>query len=177
LGQYTCKNEPAMGQRLPEKGLKEISGPREQMLGQAEILAQRGHLDKDRAAKIRAGSGKLDRVKDGVDLVELYAEKAASLKGLHPFTQTEFDELREKSEWLLDNLTPDGARKETRKRSAAEDERDRLWTLVLQRHPLLRAAGYYFHGDDFEAYTPKLLSRVAQALLDEEKPEPAPPAP
>ncbi|MFS8065732.1 MAG: hypothetical protein ACMG6S_05095, partial [Byssovorax sp.] len=56
---------------------------------QAEILAQRGHLDKDRVAKIRANSGKYDKAKDGVDLVELYAEKAASLKGLHPFTQAE----------------------------------------------------------------------------------------
>ncbi|MFS8071389.1 MAG: hypothetical protein ACMG6S_33885, partial [Byssovorax sp.] len=86
--------------------------------------------------------------------------------------------LGEKSEWLLDNLTPDGARKETKKRTALEDERDRFWTLVLQRHPSLRTVGYYFHGDDFESYTPKLLSRVTQALLDEEKPqEPAPPAP
>lgn len=161
-----------------EKALKEISGPREQMLSQAEILAQRGVLDKDRVAKIRANSGKLDQAKDGVDLVELYAEKAAALKGLHPFTQEEFDRFGKKSEWLLDNLTPDGARKEARKRSDAENERDRFWTLVVQWHPLLRAAGYYFHGDDFEAYTPKLLSRVAQALLDEEKPpEPAPPVP
>ena len=161
-----------------EKALKEISGPREQMLSQAEILAQRGHLDKDRVAKIRANSGKYDKAKDGVDLVELYTEKAALLKGLHPFTQEEIDKLRETSEWLLDNLTPDGARKEIKKRSTTEDERDRFWTLVLQRHPSLRAAGYYFHGDDFESYTPKLLSRVTQAVLDEEKPqEPAPPAP
>lgn len=37
---------------------------------------------------------------------------------------------------------------------------------------------HYFHGDEFDAYTPKLLSRVTQALLDEEKPpEPTPPAP
>jgi len=153
-----------------EKALKEISEPREQMLTQAEILAQRGHLDRDRVAKIRANSGKFDRAKDGVDLVELYAEKAKDLKGLHPFTQEEFDKLGAKSEWLLDNLTPDGARKETKKRTTVEDERDRLWTLVLKRHPSLRAVGYYFHGDDFEAYTPKLLSRVAQAVLDEEPP-------
>ena len=160
------------------KALNEISGPREQMLSQAEILAQRGVLDKDRVAQIRANSGKLDMAKDGVDLVELYAEKAAELKGLHPFTQAEFDKLGEKSEWLLEHLTPDGARKEARRRSAVEDERDRFWTLVVQRHPSLRAAGYYFHGDAFDADTPKLLSRVTQALLDEEKPkEPTPTAP
>jgi hypothetical protein len=161
-----------------DKALKEISSPREQMLSQAEILAQRGHLDPDRVAKIRANSGKFDRAKDGVDLVELYAEKAKELKGLHPFTQEEFDKLGATSEWLLDNLTPDGARKETKKRTALEDERDRLWTLVLKRHPALRIVGYYFHGDDFEAYTPKLLSRVAQAVLDEEAPaSPASPTP
>ena len=50
--------------------------------------------------------------------------------------------------------------------------------LSRARPASLRTVGYYFHGDDFESYTPKLLSRAAQAVLDEEEPpEPAPPAP
>ncbi len=44
----------------------------------------------------------------------------------------------------------------------------------MQRHPHLRKIGYDFHGDDFEAYTPKLQSRVSQSVLDE---EPAPGTP
>lgn len=41
------------------------------MLSQAEILAQRGVLDKDRVAKIRVNSGKHEQAKDGVGFVEL----------------------------------------------------------------------------------------------------------
>jgi hypothetical protein len=161
-----------------DKAIKDISAPREQLLDQAEIFVKRGLLDKSRVAKIRAGSGKYDMARDGLDLVELFTEHAAALKGLHPFTKDELDKLRKTSEWLLENLTPGGARTETKKKGAPEEARDRLWTLLVQRHPDLRKIGYYFHGDDFEAYTPKLQSRVPQAVLDEEPapaaPEPAP---
>jgi hypothetical protein len=161
-----------------EKAIKEISGPREQLLDQAEILAKRGKLDKQRVAQIRAGSGKYDMARDGLDLVELFTENAAALKGEHPFTIEELEKLRATSEWLLENLTPGGARVETRTKAAAEDARDRLWTLMLKRHPHLRVIGYYFHGDDLDAHVPKLQSRVAQAVLDEEQaPAPAEPAP
>jgi len=151
-----------------DKAIKEISGPREQLLDQAEILAKRGKLDKDRVAKIRAGSGKFDMARDGVDLVELFTEHAGSLKGLHPFSNAELEQLRKTSEWLLENLSPAGARTGVKKKSAAEDRRDRLWTMMVKRHPKLRVIGFYFHGEEFEAYTPKLLSRVPQAVLDEE---------
>ncbi|KYF55287.1 hypothetical protein BE08_24655 [Sorangium cellulosum] len=96
---------------------------------------------------------------------------------LHPFAREEIKKVRRTSAWLLENLTPAGARVEVKKRdkTAAEDTRDRLWTLLLRRHPTLRKVGYYFHGDDFEAVTPRLLSRAssAQAVDEalEEEPE------
>ena len=42
-----------------------------------------------------------------------------------------------------------------------------LCLLLVQRHPDLRKISYYFHGDEFEGFTPRLQSRVAQAVLDE----------
>ncbi|WP_437615390.1 hypothetical protein WMF20_18375 [Sorangium sp. So ce834] len=161
-----------------EKALAEISGPREELLTQAEIFARRGLLDRERVAQIRAGSGKYDTARDGMELAALFAAHAEALKGLHPFTREEIAKLGRTSEWLLENLTPTGARAEAKKRekAPAEDARDRLWTLIVQRYAHVRKIGYYFHGDDFEQLTPRLLSRAhaakagaeAEEALDEE---------
>ncbi|AUX43216.1 uncharacterized protein SOCE26_046600 [Sorangium cellulosum] len=103
-------------------------------------------------------------------LAHLYAEHADALRGKHPFTEEEFAELQAASEWLLDNLTPDGARRPAAKqRGEAEKMRDRLWTLMVRRHADLRKIGYYFHGDAFEDATPKLQSRLASTVADEEE--------
>ena len=153
-----------------EAQLAVIREPREQMLQVAETLAAKKLLPADEVAAIRAGSGKYDMASDGVALVRVYGEHAAAVRGRHPFTNEEFETLRVASEWLLDNLTPDGARRPVeRTRGDAADMRDRLWTLLLRRHSDLRAIGYYFHRDDLEEFTPKLQSRVgASATPDEE---------
>ncbi|WP_437753707.1 hypothetical protein [Sorangium sp. So ce1389] len=119
-------------------------------------------------ANLRAGSGKYEMASDGMALAHLYEEHADALRGKHPFTREELDLLREASEWLLDNLTPDGARRPAAKqRGEAEAMRDRLWTLLVRRHAELRKIGYYFHGDAFEDVTPKLQSRVVKAAVEE----------
>ena len=161
-----------------EEKVKEISGPREQLLAQAELLAKRGKLDKDRIAQIRSGSGKYDMAKDGVDLVEVFTERWDSLKGLHPFSRDELNRLQAASEWLLENLTPDGARAEVKKKNKNDgaDVRDRLWTLLVNRHPYVRKIGFYLYEDELDAHTPKLQSRVPQATLDEERGEATPAA-
>ncbi|AGP36413.1 hypothetical protein BE04_05055 [Sorangium cellulosum] len=166
-----------------EKALAEISGPREELLTQAEIFARRGLLDRERVAQIRAGSGKYDAARDGMELAALFTAHAEALKGLHPFTREEIEELGRTSEWLLENLTPTGARAEAKRREKgpAEDARDRLWTLIVQRYAHVRKIGHYFHGDDFEQITPRLLSRAhaakagaeAEEALDEEAVEEA----
>ena len=86
------------------------------------------------------------------------------------FTNEEFEALRVASEWLLDNLTPDGARRPVeRTRNDAAEMRDRLWTLLLRRHSDLRAIGYYFHRDELEEFTPKLQSRVGTAVASDDE--------
>lgn len=148
-----------------ERALMEISGPREELLTQAELFARRGLLDKERVAQIRAGSGKYDTARDGMELAALFLRHEDALKGLHPFTREEIEKLGRTSEWLLETLTPSGARAESKRREKgpAEDARDRLWTLIVQRYAHVRKIGYYFHGEDFERITPRLLSRVKVA--------------
>ncbi|XXY21769.1 hypothetical protein WME88_19320 [Sorangium sp. So ce216] len=148
-----------------EKALQEISGPREELLTQAELFARRGLLEKERVAQIRAGSGKYDTARDGMELAALFTAHADALKGLHPFTREEIEKLGRTSEWLLENLTPAGARAEAKRREKgpAEDARDRLWTLIVERYAHVRKIGHYFHGDDFEQVTPRLLSRAQSA--------------
>ncbi|XXT15241.1 hypothetical protein WME94_33820 [Sorangium sp. So ce429] len=162
---------PASSRDIEAK-LKIVTELREPMLSLAETLAKRGLLSREVVAEIRAGSGKYDMASDGMALAHLYEEHADALRGKHPFSREEFDLLREASEWLLDNLTPDGARRPAAKqRGEAETMRDRLWTLMLRRHADLRKIGYYFHGDAFEEVTPKLQSRVSSStaqVVDEE---------
>ncbi|WP_437799077.1 hypothetical protein [Sorangium sp. So ce693] len=162
-----------------ERALQEVSGPREELLTQAELFARRGLLDKDRVAQIRSGTGKYDMARDGMELAALFMRHASALKGLHPFTREEIEKLGRTSEWLLENLTPAGARVEVKKkeRSSAEDARDRLWTLIVQRHLHLRRIGYYFHGDDFEQITPRLLARAQPAQGGGQQQDPEEPAP
>jgi hypothetical protein len=135
---------------------------REPVLMTAEVLALKGILSKEVVARIRSGSGKYDMASDGVALYTLFTADAGKLKGLHPFTDEELERMRAASQWLLDRLTPSGARPKTPpKKSEAEVMRDRLWTLVLERHGDLRVMGYYKFRDAFEKFTPKLQSRVA----------------
>ncbi|APR80907.1 Hypothetical protein A7982_06254 [Minicystis rosea] len=161
-----------------EAKLAAIREPREQMLDVAEVLAKRGKLDKDRVAKIRAGSGKYDSAHDVVTLVDLFVENATALAGQHPFTAKELDHARVDGEWLLEHLTPEGARVEKAKtKGAAEDVRDRLWTLIVRQHRALRKIGFYLYEDELDRYVPRLQSRVPGAaveLEEEEQPEPAP---
>ncbi|AUX23847.1 hypothetical protein SOCEGT47_043770 [Sorangium cellulosum] len=161
--------KPASAREIEAK-LKIVAELREPMLLVAETLAKRGLLPKEVVAEIRAGTGKYDMASDGMALAHLYEEHAEALRGKHPFTREEFAALQEASEWLLDNLTPDGARRPVaRQRGEAEMMRDRLWTLMVRRHVDLRKIGYYFHGDAFEEMTPKLQSRVARSTAQAEE--------
>ncbi len=150
---------PASAPTIEDK-LGVVSKHREPMLTTAEVLAKKGFLDKDVVAKIRAGSGKLDMAQDGVALADLYTRFAGDLAGRHPFTTAEITELREAGEWLVDNLTPAGARKPKSKPTEAEELRDRVWTMLVARHADLRMCGYWLHRDEIDEHVPKLLSRV-----------------
>jgi hypothetical protein len=146
-----------------------VSPLREDMLATAEVLARRGVFDPKVVAGLRAGAGRFDIAEDGVGLVGLYTANAAKAAGLHPFTKADFDTLRAASEWLLERLTPTGAKREpTEQNHEPADTRDRMWTLLVRRHDWLRRAAHYFYGDAFEERVPKLQSRVVAASDEEE---------
>jgi hypothetical protein len=169
LAANKATGRPASAGEINEK-LAIVSALREPMLTQAETLAGRGIFPKEIVAKIRAGSGKYDIASDGAALVSLYAECAHDAAGKHPFTEEEFAKVREASEWLLERLTPTGAKPRTPvKQPDAEDMRDRLWTLLVKRYADLRVIAYYFHQDAFEDYAPRLQSRSAGAPAPDEE--------
>lgn len=160
---------PASTGEIDEK-LAVVRELREPMLTMAEMLAQRGLLSREVVANIRSGSGKYDTASDGAALYALYKENAAKLKGLHPFKAEEFERLHTASQWLLAHLTPGGARPKTpSKKRDAEDMRDRLWTLVVERHAELRVIGYYKFRDAFDTHTPKLQARVLEPKSEDEQ--------
>lgn len=146
-----------------EAKLAVVAGLREPILSAAELLAGKGYLPTSDVAKIRAGTGKFDQASDGVALVLLFAKYAAEVTGKHPFTAEDFTTLREASEWLMDRLTPAGAKKAPAARRDEEDLRDRFWTLLVERHPDLRVMGYVLFQEDFDTKVPRLQSRVAGA--------------
>ena len=119
---------------------------RDPILRAAELLAGKGYLPEAHVAKIRAGTGKFDKARDGIALVLLFARNAAKVAGKHPFTAEDFTTLREATEWLMDRLTPAGAKKAPAARRDDEDLRDRFWTLLVERHPDLRVMGWSPRG-------------------------------
>jgi hypothetical protein len=126
-------------------------------------LAKRGKLPKDEVAAIRAGTGKYDMASDVVALVHLYRREAKAIAGFHPFTEAEFTPVLASAMWLLENLTPHGARaNKPAPASSADDDFDRLWTMLDDLYGGLRVAGYYLFRDDFDRKTPHLGSRVVK---------------
>lgn len=146
-----------------EAKLAVVASLREPILRAAELLAGKGHLSVSDVAKIRAGTGKFDQASDGVALALLFAQNEAKVAGKHPFTAEDFTTLREASEWLMDRLTPAGAKKAPAARRDDEDLRDRFWTLLVERHPDLRVMGYVLFQEEFDTKVPRLQSRVAGA--------------
>jgi hypothetical protein len=49
------------------------------------------------------------------------------------------------------------------------DDRDRLWTLLTQRHGFLRKVGWYFHGERCDDMVPPLDAPVRRPLDDEDE--------
>jgi hypothetical protein len=145
-----------------------VSKHRDPILTTAEVLAAKGILPREEVAKIRAGTGKYDIASDGIALADLFAAHADTVKGKHAFTDQDFAEMREAAEWLLDHLTPTGAKKTPSAKSDAADLRDRLWTLLVAGHSDLRVMGYVMFRDDFDTKVPKLQSQTTTAPKEPE---------
>lgn len=150
------------------------------MLLIAEGLAQLGLIPAKLVQDIRSGSGPRDAAKDGVDLGKLYTTHAAALSGKHPFTAAQLQEVITLGERLSVQVKPDRARTKgsPKEPSPSRDLRNRLYTLLVERHQDLRKAGFYLFGNAVDAYVPLLQAHRPATKSKKPAPSKAPaPAP
>jgi hypothetical protein len=157
-----------------EASLTELQSLREKLLLQAEVFALVGLIPEARVAQIRAGKGLFDAAQDGVALADLYGAYRSQIAGKHPFTEAQVARTAELGHALMKLVTPDGARTTVAVAAVkAQDERDRIFSLLLLRHGELRKAGFYLFGEAVDEKVPTLGARQSRRR-DPGEPEPAP---
>jgi hypothetical protein len=157
-----------------EASLTELQSLREKLLLQAEVFALVGLIPEARVAQIRAGKGLFDAAQDGVALADLYGAYRSQIAGKHPFTEAQVARTAELGHALMKLVTPDGARTTVAVAAQkAQDERDRIFSLLLLRHGELRKAGFYLFGEAVDEKVPTLGARQSRRR-DPGEPEPAP---
>jgi hypothetical protein len=151
------------------------------MLLIAEGLAQLGIIPAKLVQEIRSGKGALDAAHDGVSLGKLYQSHATTLAGKHPFSSQQLDEIITLGERLTRQVTPEHARATGSRKplSPSRDLRNRLYTLLVERHQDLRKAGYYLFGSSIDTYVPVLQARrpAAKPKKPASPKSPTPPQP
>ena len=153
--------------------LKELAVLREAMLLVAEGLAVHGLLQKRAVEQIRSGKGQYDLAMDGRALCDLYTEHKAALAGKHPFTDAEIKRVGELGQELMRVITPDGARLATQDDAVkAAEDRDRLYSLLCERHADLRKAGFYLFGEEVDQKVPILGARAGRKRTEATPEEP-----
>jgi len=147
---------------------------REVLLASADALAASGVVPARAVEKIHEGRGSIDLAQDCIDLAALFTKHAKKLKGKTPVTAAQVKDAAATGTDLLKRLRPRGAKKKDVAASAV-DARDRLWTLLVNRHRDLRRVGMWLWADEVDAHVPPLQSRVA-APRKKKAGEPAAPA-
>lgn len=126
----------------------------------AESLASVGIFPKQIVAKIRAGSGDFDAAGDCVELAALFTKHAAAVRGKTVVNAALVKEAVEVGSKLMDVLKPARAnaqKKTPEQLQKARETRDRLWTLLVREHDLLRRVGAYLFGfKDLDKLVPTL---------------------
>ena len=158
---------------------KRLLPMRASVLGLVRTLVDREAMPASALRGVGRKRGPRAIAAEAVLLAHALTANADAIRGMHPFSAAEIEQLRADGEWLLEVLHPTGAR---RRKAQREDtpsgDRDRLWTLLIRRHATLRKVGHYFHGDAYDDVVPPLLSRVKVQLAEEQIDAPTPaPAP
>jgi hypothetical protein len=146
--------------------LQELRVP---MLLQAQVFTHRKLVPAARVDVLRDGSGMVRHALQGIGLHALFTEFRVAIEHKHPFTPEEVDAVSERGLWLLDHVTPAGARDEVPDEDESRDLRNRFWTLITERHALLRRIGYnLFAEDEVDTRVPSLKARVTAARATED---------
>lgn len=153
---------------------------RRKLLGSAVILVEDDLMPRDEVRAIQKGRGKLDTANDLVRLGDLFIRRGSVVAGKTSVTPAEAQRAGFLGSRLQTLIQPEDAVQE-RKVAPGQVEhvvmRNRLWTVLVERHILLWKVGAWLWGPDVEEYVPALQSRaVSRKDKDEEKDPPqAPP--
>ena len=130
-------------------------------------------LPRERVAKIRAGTGKLDKAEDFVAIPGLFAEYASALDGKHPFAVDRLDLLATLGGTLLQQVTPGNAPMVIAKRTPEALVRDQLAHLVSERFDHLQVLAAVALGKRAaDALLPALRSAISFGTPTQPAPAP-----
>jgi hypothetical protein len=119
-------------------------------------------LPRERVAKVREGTGKLDSARDFVALPGLFAEYSDALHGKHPFPADKLDLLATLGGTLVQNVKPSRAHGEVAKRTAEAILRDQFAFLAAERYDHLQVLAAVALGKrKADALLPALRSAAA----------------
>jgi hypothetical protein len=155
--------------------MAEARDRRRLLLTVAKGLAAAGLVPEGEVDAIVAGRGNRDVAEDCVSLAELFRRHGSKIAGNHPITGAQIDACAANGSWLLANMRPTNAPSEKAgPPPEAVEKRNRLATLLVRRYEDLRKVTHYFHGDDYEALAPPLMSRRVTRTNAKEQPEQGP---
>ncbi len=155
-----CAEQTAPSDKTVNDALAEARKLRRALLAVARGLAETGVVPQHEVEAIVSGRGSRDVAEDCVALAGLYRKHAGAIAGKHAVSDAQVEEAAATGSWLLAAMRPGNA--PTAKAGpppAAIDARNRLATLLVQRHAELRKVAHYFHGEAYEDLAPALQSR------------------
>ncbi|UQA57643.1 hypothetical protein [Polyangium aurulentum] len=166
--------QAAPSEKSISRNLAEARKIRRALLSVARGLAATGLVPDHEVDAIAAGKGNRDIAEDCVALADLYRKHEAAIAGKHAVGDADVEKAASVGSWLLATMRPGNAPPEKAgPPPASVDARNRLATLLVQRHSELRKVVHYFHGEAYEDLAPSLQSRRLER--DKQDPPPADP--
>jgi hypothetical protein len=129
----------------------------------ADGLARAGLLPAEDVKRIKKGTGPIDAAADCVDLSTLFSKHEKKISGKHAATAQMLKSANEVGSYLLSTLKSSRAKEKKAVNGPALEARDRLWSLLVQRHKDLRRVGYYLWDESFNEHVPALLAHKRNA--------------
>lgn len=138
----------------------EARGLRRFLLLSADALVAAGLVESGRVEKIRAGSGLTDMAQDCLDLVALFRDHRALLKGKTAVTSAQLEAADRVGRALRNAVRPSTSRAVVSPSAPPEvTPLDALGYLLRQRHTDLWRAGAWLFGPAVDQHVPPLYAR------------------
>jgi hypothetical protein len=161
--------------RSHDEDLEEARALREQLLAAADAHVKYGDVDAEAVAKIREGSGLLDRANDLIALAALFRAVWDKITGRTPVTEAQLRRATELGTQLVVEL---GAKAlgtgDATGGANWSDLRTRAFRLFMNDYDELRRAVEYvrYHEEDADSFTPPLHQRKRGSAAEAETDKP-----